>query len=70
MATEELDTDIEIVAEKPAPAPSTSTESRLLPARKKPGPHNPDQAAQFIEETTKSLDHFMTKVHAYKPYAI
>ena len=33
-------------------------------------PCNPDQAAKFVEETNKSLDCFLEKMHNYEPYAI
>ena len=85
MATEELD-DIEIVEETPPPTTSTEQElkklsptsttstkqevKKLSPTRKKPGPRNPDQATEFVSETTKSLDRFMNKMHNYEPYAI
>ena len=49
-------------------SPTTPTETR--PNKKKPGPCNPDQAAEFVLETNKSLDHFLEKMHNYKPYAI
>ena len=50
MATEELG-DLEIVEETP---PTTPTEQE--PKKKRPGPHNPDQAAEFVMETTQSVD--------------
>ena len=50
MATEQLE-DLEIVEETP---PTTPTEQE--PKRKKPGPCNPDQAAEFVVETTQSVD--------------
>ena len=64
MATEQLG-DLEIVEETP---PTTPTEQE--PKKKKPGPHNPDQAAEFVVETTQSVDRFMNKMHNYEPYAI
>ena len=64
MVTEQLE-DLEIVEETP-PTPPTEQE----PKKKKPGPHNPDQATKFVEETNKSLDHFLEKMHNYEPYAI
>ena len=64
MATEQLE-DLEIVEETP---PTTPTEQE--PKKKKPGLCNPDQVAKFVEETNKSLDHFLKKMHNYKPYAI
>ena len=50
MATEQLE-DLEIVEETP---PTTATEQE--PKKKKPGPHNPDQATKFVVETTQSVD--------------
>ena len=64
MATEQLE-DLEIVEETP---PTTPTEKE--PKKKKPGPHNPDQATEFVVETTLSVDRFMNKMHNYEPYAI
>ena len=64
MATEELG-DLEIVEETP---PTTPTEQE--PKKKKPGPHNPDQAAKFVVETMQSIDWFMNKMRNYEPYAI
>ena len=64
MAIEQLE-DLEIVEE------TTSTMlTEQEPKKKKPGPHNPDQAAKFVVETNKSLDHFLKKMHNYEPYAI
>ena len=48
--------------------PTTPTETR--PDKKKPGPCNPDQVAEFVLETNKSLDRFLKKMHNYEPYAI
>ena len=64
MATEELG-NLEIVEET---LPTTPTEQE--PKKRKPGPCNPDQAAEFVAETTQSLDQFMNKMHNYEPYAI
>ena len=64
MATEQLE-DLEIVEETP---PTTPTEQE--PKKKKAGPHNPDQAAEFVVETTQSIDQFMNKMHNYEPYTI
>ena len=50
MATEELG-NLKIVEETP---PTTPTEQE--PKRKKPGPHNQDQAAKFVMETMQSVD--------------
>ena len=50
MATEELG-NLEIVEETP---PTTSTEQE--PKKKRPGIHNPDQATEFVMETTQSID--------------
>ena len=48
--------------------PTTPTEQK--PKKKKPGPCNPDQATKFVEETNKSLDRFLEKMHNYEPYVI
>ena len=64
MATEQLE-DLEIVEETP---PTTPTEQE--PKKKTPGPCNPDQATEFVVETTQSIDQFMNKMHSYEPYAI
>ena len=64
MATEQLE-DLEIAEETP---PTMPTEQE--PKKKKPGPHNPDQATEFVVEINKSLDRFLEKMHNYKPYAI
>ena len=64
MATEQLE-DLEIVEETP---PTTPTEQESK--KKKLGPCNPDQVAKFVEETNKSLDCFLEKMHNYEPYAI
>ena len=55
MATEQLD-DLELLEETPPTMPTEQEPKKLLPAKKKPGPHNPDQAAEFVVETTKSID--------------
>ena len=64
MATEQLE-DLEMVEETP---PTTPTEQE--PKKKMPGPCNPDQAAKFVVETNKSVDHFLEKMHNYEPCAI
>ena len=64
MATEELE-NLEIVEETP---PTTPTEQE--PKKKRPGPHNPDQAAKFVIQTTQSVDRFMSKMHNQEPDAI
>ena len=56
MATEELG-NLEIVEETP---PTTPTEQE--PKKKRPGPHNPDQATEFVIRTTQSVDRFMSKM--------
>ena len=70
MAAKDLDT-AELLESMP---PTTPTETRpdvkLSPGKKKPGPCNPDQAAEFVWETNKSIDHFLEKMHNYEPYAI
>ena len=50
MATEELG-NLEIVEETPL---TTPTEQE--PKKKRPGSHNPDQAAEFVTQTTQSVD--------------
>ena len=69
MATEQLE-DLEIVEETPSTMPTEQEPKMLSPAKKKPGPRNPDQAAKFVVETNKSLDRFLEKMHNYEPYAI
>ena len=56
MATKESG-NLEIVEETP---PTTPTEQE--PKKKRPGPCNPDQATEFVLETTQSVDRFMTKM--------
>ena len=56
MATEETG-NLEIVEETP---PTTPTEQE--PKKKRPGPCNPDQAAEFVLQTTQSVDRFMSKM--------
>ena len=46
MATEEIG-NLEIMEET---SPTTPTEQE--PKKKRPGPHNPDQAAEFVIQTT------------------
>ena len=57
MATEELG-NLEIVEETP---PTTPTEQE--PKKKRPGSRNPDQATEFVIQTTQSVDKFMSKMH-------
>ena len=64
MAIEELG-NLEIVEETP---PTTPTEQE--PKKKRPGPHNLDQATKFVMQTMQSVDRFMNKMHNYDPYAI
>ena len=64
MATEELG-DLKIVEETPPTAPTEQE-----PKNRKPGPHNPDQAAKFVVETTQSIDRFMNKMHNHALDAI
>ena len=64
MATEELG-NLEIVKETP---PTTTTEQE--PKKKRPGPCNPGQAAEFVIQTTQSVDHFMNKMHNHECDAI
>ena len=55
MATEQLE-DLELLEETPPTTPTEQEPKMLSPAKKKPGPCNPDQAAEFVVETTKSID--------------
>ena len=64
MATEELG-NLKIVEETP---PTTPTEQE--PKKKRPGPCNPDQATEFVIQTTQSVDRFMSKMHNHEPDAI
>ena len=43
--------------------------AKLSPGKKKPGPYNLDQAAEFVVKTTKTIDQFINKMHNYEPYA-
>ena len=56
MATEEFG-NLEIVGQTP---PTTPTEQE--PKKKRPGPRNPDQATEFVIQTTQSVDRFMSKM--------
>ena len=55
MATEQLDTmDLK---ETPLTTPTeTEVEIKIPSGKKKPGPQNPDQVAEFVSETTKNFD--------------
>ena len=64
MATEELG-NLKIVEETP---PTTPTEQELK--KKRPGSHNPDQATEFVIQTTQSVDRFMSKMHNHEPDTI
>ena len=64
MATEELG-NLKIVEETP---PTTPTEQE--PKKKRPGPHNPNQAAEFVIQTMQTIDQFMSKMHNHEPDAI
>ena len=57
MTTEELE-NLKIVEETP---PTTPTEQE--PKKKRTGPRNPDQAAEFVIQTMQSVDRFMNKMH-------
>ena len=65
MASEKLE-DLELLEETPPTMPTEQEPKKLLSVKKKPGPHNPDQAAEFVVETTKSIDQFMNKMHNYE----
>ena len=56
MATEEIG-NLVIVEETP---PTTPTEQE--PKKKRPGPRNPDQATEFVIQTTQSVVRFMSKM--------
>ena len=56
MATEESG-NLEIMEETP---PTTPTEQE--PKKKRPGARNPDQAAEFVLQTTQTVDRFMSKM--------
>ena len=64
MATEELE-NLKIVEETP---PTTPTEQK--PKKKRPGPRNPDQAAEFVIQTMQSVDRYMSKMHNHEPDTI
>ena len=64
MAMKDLDTT-KLLESTP---PTTPTETR--PDKKKPGPCNPDWAAEFVLKTNKSLGHILEKMHNYEPYVI
>ena len=81
MATEQLH-DIELFEQAPPTTPkeptqlTTPTETKsgaklspgkLSPGKKKPGPCNPDQAVEFVVETTKIINQFIDKMHNYEP---
>ena len=68
MATEQLDT-VDLKKTPPTPM-ETEAETKIPPGKKKPGPQNPDQVAEFVSETTKSIDRFLQKMHSYELYAI
>ena len=75
MATEQLD-NMELLEQTTPKEPTQLTTPRetesgkLSPRKKKPGPCNPDQAAEFVIKTTKSINQFINKMHNYEPYAI
>ena len=64
MATEELG-NLKIMEET---APTTPTDQE--PKKRRPGPRNPDQAAEFVTQTMQSVDRFMSKMHNQEPDAI
>ena len=61
------ETDLDTTKLLESTPPTTPTETT---PKKKPGPCNLDQVAEFVLETNKSLDRFLEKMHNYKPYAI
>ena len=60
MATEELG-NLKIVEETP---PTTLTEQEHK--KKRPGPCNPDQAAEFVIQTMQNIDRFISKMHNHE----
>ena len=56
MATEDIG-NLGIVEET---HPTMPTEQE--PRKKRPGPHNPDQATKFVIQTMQSVDRFMSKM--------
>ena len=69
MASEELDT-MDLKETPPTTPMETEAEMKTPSGKKKPGPQNPDQVVEFVTETTKSIDRFLQKIHAYEPYII
>ena len=55
MATKQLK-DPELLEETPPTMPTEQEPKKLSPAKKKPGPRNPDQATEFVVETTQIID--------------
>ena len=55
MATEQLDT-MDLEETPPTTSMETEAETKIPSGKKKPGPQNPNQAAEFVSETTKSVD--------------
>ena len=38
--------------------------------KKKPGPNNPEEASEFVEQLNKAVDKFAKTIHQYEPYSI
>ena len=70
MAAKDLDT-AELLESMPPTTPTeTRPDAKLSPGKKKDWPCNLDQAAEFVQETNKSIDRFLKKMDNYEPYAI
>ena len=70
MAAKDLDT-VKLLESTPPTSPTeTRPDVKLSPGKKKPGPCNLDQAAEFVWETNKSIDCFLKKMRNYEPYTI
>ena len=65
MAVKDLDTTQLLESTPPTTPTETSPDIKLSPGKKKPGPCNLDQSAEFVVETNKSLDCFLEKMHNY-----
>ena len=70
MAAKDLDTAKLLESTPPTTPTETRPDAKLSPGKKKPGPCNLDQAAEFVQETNKSIDHILKKMHNYEPYTI
>ena len=70
MAAKDLDTAELLESTPPTTPTETRPDANLSPGKKKPGPCILNQAADFVQETNKSIDRFLKKMRNYKPYAI